>query len=354
MRWAVAILTSLPLVGAGCSLFTTRGHRGPPSDHFDGEVFYNPAARGETRGFFDLLAWLVDRDRGPWPDAPVETPAAAPPPERVDLGALRVTFINHATVLIQMDRLNILTDPVWSDVVGPVPGVGPSRVRPPGIRFEDLPTIDLVLISHNHYDHLDLPTLKRLQAAYAPRIAAGLGTARFLRRRGIRNARDFDWWQSHPVSRQVELTSVPVQHFSRRGLFDGNGTLWTGFVLSGPAGRVYFGGDTGYGPHFAAVGDRFGPLRIALLPIGAYRPRWFMAPVHIDPAQAVKAHQDLRAEQSLAIHFGTFRQADDGFEEPIRDLEAALSGAGLTKRDFWILAEGQGRNVPRTHDAGRR
>lgn len=337
-------MRALPLILlAGCTLYSTRPHQGAKSDHFDGEEFFNPELDA-SRGFFELLKWMLTRDRGEWPE-PFQVEPGPKPPEQVGRGELRVTFVNHATVLVQMDGVNVLTDPVWSDVVGPTSVTGVERVRPPGIRFEDLPPIDLVLISHNHYDHCDLPTLARLQERFAPRIAAGLGTAEFLRSNGIRNARDFDWWSSHPVTSDVVLTSVPVQHFSRRGLFDGNGMLWTGFVLSGPAGRVYFSGDTGYGPHFAEVGRRFGPIRLALLPIGAYRPRWFMSPVHIDPAEAVRAHRDLGARTSVGVHYGTFRQADDGFTEPIEDLKSAMAKAGLGDEDFLILPEGHGRAV---------
>jgi L-ascorbate metabolism protein UlaG (beta-lactamase superfamily) len=333
------------LLLAGCTLYSTRPYRGPKSDHFDGEEFFNPHLTGEdSRGFFDLLAWIFTRDRGEWPERFHAEPGPRPP-LRVGRGELRITFVNHATVLIQMDGINVLTDPVWSDVVGPTSFTGVERVRPPGIRFDDLPPIDLVLISHNHYDHCDLPTLSRLQERFAPRIAAGLGTASFLGAHGIRNARDFDWWSSVRVARDVVLTSVPVQHFSRRGVFDGDTMLWSGFVVEGPSGRVYFSGDTGYGPHFAQAAERLGPMRVALLPIGAYRPRWFMAPVHIDPEQAVKAHRDLRARTSVGIHFGTFRQADDGFTEPVEDLQKALLEAGLPEDDFIVLPEGLGRTA---------
>jgi L-ascorbate metabolism protein UlaG (beta-lactamase superfamily) len=332
------------LLLCSCSLFSTRGYQGPKSDHFDGEEFFNPdvGTSKENSGFFDFIGWMLTRDRGEWPD-PFHAEPGPKPPERVARGELRITFVNHATLLIQMDGLNILTDPIWSDVAGPTPATGVERFRPPGLRFEDLPPIDLVLISHNHYDHCDLPTLARLMERFTPRIAAGLGTSEFLRSHGIRNARDFDWWSSQTIAPGVRLTSVPVQHFSGRGLFDVDETLWTGFVISGPSGNVYFAGDTGYGPHFAEVGRRFGPIRVAVLPIGAYRPRWFMQEVHIDPSEAVKAHVDLRAKTSVGMHFGTFRQADDGFTEPVDDLKKARERAGLAEDDFIVLVEGEGR-----------
>ncbi len=334
------------VVLGGCSLYSTRPYRGPRTDHFDGEAFFNPRLTpDDSRGFFSLVKWLFTRERGEWPDH-LDVQPGPKPPERVGRGRLRVTFINHATVLIQMDGLNVLTDPVWSESVGPAGLPGVERVRPPGVRFEDLPPIDLILISHNHYDHCDLSTLHRLAERFHAKIAAGLGTANFLRANGIDHARDFDWWSAASVAPGVRLTAVPMQHFSGRGLFDRNTMLWTGFVLSGPSGRVLFAGDTGYGPHFAAIGRRLGPLRLALLPIGAYRPRWFMHPIHMDPAQAVKAHRELHARTSIAIHFGTFAQADDGFTEPVQELSKAVVEAGLRDGEFLVLPEGRGY-VPR-------
>lgn len=330
---------------SGCCLYSARGYRGPVSDHFDGEAFYNEGVEAPEGRFLRFLGWILNRDQGPWPEVEDVTPGP-PPPHRVGPGELRVTFVNHATVLVQMDGINVLTDPVWSEGVGPESLEVVRRVRPPGLRFEDLPPIDLVLLSHNHYDHMDLPTLRRLQAEHAPRIAAGLGSADILRRAGVRSAKDFDWWQSAKVSGTVRLTSVPVQHFSMRGVCDRDKVLWTGFVLEGPAGRVYFGGDTGYGPHFAEVGQRFGPMRLAVLPIGAYRPRWFMSHVHIDPAEALAAALDLRAATAVGMHFGTFKQADDGRDEPIADLHRALDEAGVSRERFWVLGFGEGRDVP--------
>ncbi len=332
---------------SGCCTFSSPGWHGPPTKNFDGAQFQNQTPV-EQRGPLSLFQWLWSRERGPWPDTFLEVPPGPPPVPRVAMGELRVTFINHATVLVQMDGLNILTDPVWSDGVGPPGFELQERIRPPGVRFEDLPKIDLVLISHNHYDHLDMPTLRKLYQRDRPKIAAGLGTAALLKQAGITHAKDLDWWQSARVNRFTRVTSVPVQHFSMRGLCDRNTTLWSGFVVSGPAGRVYFAGDTGMGPHFAQVGEAFGPIRLALLPIGAFRPRWFMHPVHIDPKDAVVAHQSLRATTSVGIHYGTFQMADDGFEEPAQTLIKERAAAGLGEEDFWILKEGEGKNVPPT------
>jgi L-ascorbate metabolism protein UlaG (beta-lactamase superfamily) len=344
-RWA-RLLAPLLLVGAGgCCLYSARGWRGPASEHFDGARFINPDAPTSRRGLLDFLHWRLTRVPEPWPDW-VEASPGPPPPRRVGPGELRVTFIGHATVLVQLDGLNVLTDPVWSDAVGPDGLAVVSRRRPPGLRFEDLPPIDLVLISHDHYDHLDMPTLLRLQRAFAPRFAAGLGTRDLLTRAGIAKARDFDWWDSARISERVRLIAVPAQHFSMRGICDRDAVLWTAFVLESPAGRVYFGGDTGYGPHFEAARRRLGPMRLALLPIGAYLPRDFMSLVHLDPWEAVAAHLDLGAEQSLGIHWGTFAQTDEGMYTPQRDLDAALREAGLDATRFFTLGFGEGRSLP--------
>ena len=309
--------------------------------HFDGRRFHNP--RQDVRGFRDFVKWMRTRQRGPWRDFE-ETPAGPPPPRRV--ADLRVTFVNHATLLVQTGDLNVLTDPVWSDRVSPVSWAGPRRRRPPGIRFADLPQIDLVLLSHNHYDHLDLPTLVRLESRDRPSVFCGLRVGDLLRKNGMRDVTELDWWDSAPARRGLSVTSTPVQHFSGRGLFDRNRTLWTGFVLSGGAGQVFFAGDTGYGPHFAEIRRRFGKTRLALLPIGAYKPVWFMGPVHMSPEQALAAHRDLEADTSVGIHYGTFELADDGQDEPRQEIERGLAQSPLTESRFWVLENGEGRDVP--------
>ena len=307
-------------------------YRGPLSDHFDGERFHNFGPGWQSEQSF--IKWMLTRDRGAWREW-TDAPFGPPPPRNVGDGELRITFINHATTLVQLDGVNILTDPIWSERTSPVGFAGPKRHRPPGIRFEDLPPIDLVLVSHNHYDHLDVPTLRRLTGA---RIITALGNGALMRRHGI-VAAELDWWESRDI-----VTAVPSQHFSARGLTDRNRNLWCGFVIGSQSGNVYFAGDTGWGTHFAEIGRRFQPMRLALLPIGAYRPRWFMKPAHIDPAEAVEAHHALKAQTSVAIHFGTFALGDDGEFEPVRDLESAIAANGNPR--FWILQHGEGRDVP--------
>jgi L-ascorbate metabolism protein UlaG (beta-lactamase superfamily) len=327
----------------GC-LFSAPAYNGPQTAHFDGDRFLNPDPT-ESKGFFDFLKWITNRDQGPWEGPPDSKPASSPP-RRVDMGELRVTFVNHATVLIQMDGLNILTDPIWSERGSPVTWAGPKRVRSPGLRFEDLPPIDFVLVSHNHYDHLDVPTLRRLSADHGPKVLSGLGNAKLMGNKDIGNAFDMDWWQRTRISESVRVTFVPAQHFSSRGLFDRNKSLWGGFVIEGSHHRVYFAGDTGFGSHFAQIRDAFGPIDLAMLPIGAYKPRWFMSPVHISPQEAVEVHQLLGAKHSMAIHFGTFPLGDDGEHEPVEELRQALEENGLTLNDFWVLEFGEGRNLP--------
>jgi L-ascorbate metabolism protein UlaG (beta-lactamase superfamily) len=331
-------------VAVGCALSAPR-FQGPESDHFDGKRFRNrEAVPTDHRG---LLHWLLHRERGPWEDW-VDAAPGPRPPERVADGALRVTFVNHSTVLVQMDGVNVLTDPVWSERVSPFSSIGPKRHRPPGIRFEDLPPLDAILVSHNHYDHMDLATLRRLASREpdAPPVFVGLGNAALLERERVPRARDLDWWQSAPLPGGVTVTAVPARHFSSRSPFDSDRTLWCGFVVSGASGSYYFAGDTGWGSHFEEIGRRFPGLRLAMLPIGAYRPRWFMAPVHIDPDQAVRAQTALGAATGLAIHWGTFAQADDGEREPVEDLAIALAARQEPRPRFLVLENGESAEVP--------
>ena len=342
------LLSFLALSGtgllAGCCVFSGPRYTGPTSDHFNGERFLNQSG-ARAQGFSAIFKWARTRKPGPWREQ-LDAPYGPPPPRRVGLGELRVTFVNHATTLLQFDGLNVLTDPIWSDRCSPLSFAGPKRFRPPGLRFEDLPPIDAVVLSHNHYDHMDLPTLKRLEAAWHPRFFTGMGNRALLEKAGLSRVAELDWWQALPLSPGVTVSSVPAQHFSNRGLCDQDATLWTGYVFTGPAGPIYFAGDTGYGPHFRQIRERFGPVRLALLPIGAYKPEWFMAPVHVSPAEAVRAHRDLQAQTSAAIHFGTFALGDDGQEEPPRALAEALSQSGPDTSPFWVLGFGEGRDVP--------
>jgi len=334
---AITIGAAISVAAIEKIFFASPRWRGPVTDHFDGRRFHNRERGWQSGGSF--LKWKVSRQPGEWAEYR-DDGFGPPPPERVESGRLRVTFINHSTTLIQMDGVNILTDPVWSERVSPVSFAGPRRHRAPGIRFEDLPPIDLVLVSHNHYDHCDMATLRALQRP----VITPLGNAALLRRHGIRDAVDLDWWETTRPASGIETTVVPARHFSARSLSDRNRNLWGGFVVSGPSGNVYFAGDTGWGEHFAEIGRRFAPIRMALLPIGSYLPRWFMQPAHIDPAQAVDAHLALGARTSVAIHFGTFALGDDGEYDPLRDLHDALAEKG--NPPFLVLDQGEGRDLP--------
>ncbi|MGH9401569.1 MAG: MBL fold metallo-hydrolase [Terriglobia bacterium] len=317
---------------------------GPRSDHFDGKRFFNSGLL-EPRGFRDFLRWRLTSERGRWQNH-TEASFGPPPPRIIEGDNLRVTFINHSTTLIQTEGLNILTDPVWSKRAGPVSWLGPERHRPPGLRFEDLPRIDFVLLSHNHYDHLDLPTLRRLAKTHAPLFVAPLGVRALIESKRLGRAIELDWWNAYSLSSSLRVNAVPARHFSMRGLRDRNNTLWCGYVLEAAAGSIYFAGDTGYGPHFEQIARKFAPVRLALLPIGAYRPAWFMSPVHISPEQAVQAAQVMGAKTSMGIHFGTFALADDGECEPVESLREALQRTpGMASR-FWALQGGEGRDVP--------
>jgi L-ascorbate metabolism protein UlaG (beta-lactamase superfamily) len=286
-------------------------------------------------GFGALLKWLMTREEGPWEEWREITPAR--PPRRV--AGLRVTLVNHATLLIQTENVNILTDPIWSERCSPVSFAGPKRHHAPGIRFEDLPPIDVVILSHNHYDHMDVPTLQRLSREHKPRIFAGLGNGAFLRAQNIEKVTELDWWDAAPIADGVRVNAVPAQHFSSRGLADRDANLWCGYVVETTDGPIFFAGDTGWGSHFEKVKERFGAMRLALLPIGAFRPEWFMCAVHISPKDAVRAAHALEARLSIPMHYGTFHLGDDGQDEPVEVLRRELANAPGVK--FQVLAPGE-------------
>ncbi len=247
-----------------------------------------------------------------------------------------------------MDGFNILTDPIWSERCSPVSWAGPKRYTGPGIRFEDLPPIDVVLVSHNHYDHLDLPTLKRLAEKGVPRAIVPLGNLDLIRGTVIPHVDELDWWQSVRLSPDVTVTLVPAQHFSSRTLWDRNKTLWGGFVVSGPSGNLFHAGDTGYGPHFQEIARRFPAIRAALLPIAPFRPRQANEPiherysiVHMGPAEAIQAHLDLGAQLSIAAHFQVFQLGADGFGDAVNELATTLQEHDLRPETFITPIHGQ-------------
>jgi len=316
--------------------------------HFDGRRFRNLVPR--RNGFLAVLRWMFSRQPGRW-YKPSDIRPGAPPPRSSE--QLRVTFINHTTFLLQLNGINILTDPIWSERASPLSWAGPRRFRPPGIRFDDLPPIDLVLLSHDHYDHMDMPTLRRLQMRFGPTIYAGLKNAALLERHGVGRVVELDWWQEATARHDLWITAVPAQHFSGRGFLDRDRRLWCGYVLRTEETCIYFAGDTGAGPHFAQVAQAFPRIDLAMLPIGAYRPEWFMGEVHMTPAQAVEAHLRLGARVSIASHFGTFPLADDGMDEPLQSLDEARRLKSLPESEFRVLGFGEGWELPQQIELAR-
>ncbi|HLS27205.1 MAG TPA: MBL fold metallo-hydrolase [Opitutales bacterium] len=315
--------------------------------HHTSRGFQNlyPHARHNFRDFFRWQLRLGEKD-------PLLVPPHKVPrryvPTRVtpDLGALRnpdpdrlqVTWIGHTTFLIQANGLNILTDPIFSDRCSPVQFVGPRRKAAPGLQFSQLPPIDAVVISHDHYDHLDNYSIQIL--GDTPRYFFPLGISRWFQRRGLTNFEEKDWGESVEFE-GMRLHCLPAQHFSGRTLFDRNRTLWCSWMLEIGDKKVYFLGDTGYAPFFEEVGEQFGAVDCALIPIGAYRPRWYMQPVHVDAREAVQIHKDIRSQFSIASHWGTFALAEEPPAEPPIYLRRALVDEGLETDEFQAVRFGE-------------
>jgi L-ascorbate metabolism protein UlaG (beta-lactamase superfamily) len=305
------------------------------SDHFDGRRFCNPnGANGQP---FWKVPRLLLTPRIPWPSEVSVEPRRPPNPGPDEVV---VTFVGHSSFLIQAAAANVLIDPVFSRRVSPFSFAGPRRARAPGVRFDDLPPISLVLLSHNHYDHCDLATLQLLERRFHPPAVTPLGNVRLLRSAGFRQVEELDWWETASAA-PFPVTVTPAQHFSARGPFDRNRALWGGFLIETGGRRILHAGDSGYGPHFREIGARLGPIDLALLPIGAYEPRWFMKDIHMNPAEAVQAHLDLAARQSIAMHFGTFQLTPEGIDEPVRNLSKALRERSVPAERFRAVEVGE-------------
>jgi L-ascorbate metabolism protein UlaG (beta-lactamase superfamily) len=336
-----AAVSALVAGGATARAKTRRYYEGPVSDHFDGTYFVDPEGM-PPKSLPDLAKWWLSGGRSRWPDR-APSGYIDMPPQRVTRG-LRLCYVGHASLLVQTAGLNILIDPVWSERASPVGFLGPKRVNDPGIAFAALPPIDAVLVSHNHYDHLDAATLSALAAAHRPRVVTPLGNDTIMREHDAAIAAEaHDWHDVVDLGSGVTVTLVPLRHWSARGVLDRNKALWTGFVITTPAGRIYHVADSGYGDgrHFRAAQERYGPFRLAVLPIGAYEPRWFMHDQHMNPEEAVKAFFDCGAELALAHHHGTFHLTDEAIDAPERALVAARAAVEIPPERFRVLKPGQ-------------
>jgi len=313
----------------------TAGAFTPSSDHFDGTRFFNPTrANGQP---VTAVPRMLAQPRTPWPshmDVVLQKPAP------LDNATAVVTFIGHSTFLIQTRFGNVLTDPVYSERASPVQFAGPRRVRTPAVAFDDLPPIAMVLLSHNHYDHCDLTTLRKIRKRWQPIVATPLGNRRLLRSAGFREIEELDWWD-RTLRTPMPVTLTPAQHFSARTPFDRNRALWGGFVLDLDGQRVLFAGDSGYAPHFREIRARLGPMALSLIPIGAYEPRWFMRDIHMNPDEAARAHLDLESARSIGMHFGTFQLTLEAIDEPITALAAARAEHGIADNAFVAPAFGE-------------
>lgn len=321
---------------------------GPASDHFDGTRFFNPDGV-EPGGFRDLMKWQFNGQRARWPKRITSPHAPAKPVRRVEGQDLRVTMIGHACLLIQVAGLNILTDPVWSERASPVSFAGPKRVVAPGVAFDDLPPIDIVIVTHNHFDHLDLLTLARLHEEHGPHIVTPLGNDTIIHR-AIPEAKisDMDWGDRLDYWDDLTIHAEPCHHWSARGTRDRRMALWAAFVMSTPAGKIYHVGDTGFhaGINYRAAAAKHGAFRLANLPFGAYEPRWFMQGQHQNPDEAVQGLKLCGAAYASGHHFGTFQLTDEAIDTPVEHLRAALDAHGVEHHRFRPLLAGEVFDVP--------
>ncbi|WP_083649681.1 MBL fold metallo-hydrolase [Salaquimonas pukyongi] len=318
-------------------------YRGPVSDHFDGKRFYNEG--GTPPGTFkDLVRWKLQGERTKWParyDSPFERDV---PPQRVAADTARVTHVGHASFLIQTNGLNFLTDPVWAERASPLGFAGPKRVNPPGIDFDALPPIDAVLLTHSHYDHMDLPTLAELVEKHDPLIITPLGNDAIIQKT-VPEARTAtgDWSDTARLSNDTVVHFEPCHHWGARGLRDVQMTLWCAFSLETPGLKIHHVGDTAFhkGAHFRAAAQKHGGFDLAILPIGAYEPRWFMKAQHINPQEAVEGFRLLGAKRAIGHHWGTFQLTDEPVSEPKEKLAEALAEAGIQADRFEAAHPGQ-------------
>lgn len=325
---------------------TTKNHPSN-SDHFDGKRFFNPE-HPQVQTLWDGLKLFSSSKSAKWPERVANHPKFKLDHD-LSQDDVAVTFVNHATLLIQAQGYNILTDPVWSERVSPFRFIGPKRVRKPGISLGELPKIDLILVSHNHYDHMDIDTLKILIQRDQPHIFVPIGDKKRIEKLGAKLVISMDWWDETHLDTKLKIIFTPTQHFSSRGLFDRNKSLWGSFVIQLLDKKIYFGGDAGYSNFYQQIYQRLGHMDLAFLPIGAYEPRWFMKSVHMNPADAVQAHLDLHSKQSIAIHFNTFQLTAEAIDQPEKDLMQALMQQQIDAASFLVIKEGQTQHFSLNH-----
>lgn len=365
----VVISSAFFFLLTGCS--TVNEDYNPAKKHHRPDGFQNNYTEATDKSRMDLLRWQWERARAGLPKPPEKpTPVVAPDMKFVsaNLGATQepaITWIGHATMLVQMGGLNILTDPHFSQRAAPVQFAGPKRYQPPGIALKDLPRIDVVLLSHNHYDHLDTASVKALnsQSGGAPLFIVPLGVKKWFAAEGITNVQQMDWWDKQTIKTaagQVEVHFTPVQHWSARSLGDRRATLWGAFAVFAPDFHFYFGGDTGYSQDFIDTQKHFaeqqtdakgGGFDMALIAVGAYEPRWFMKEQHVNPEEAVQIHLDLKAKRSVGVHWGTFDLTDESLDQPPKDLAAARAAKKLHQEAFDVMAIGQTLKLPKRKPA---
>jgi N-acyl-phosphatidylethanolamine-hydrolysing phospholipase D len=320
-----------------------------PAHHDLRGGYRNPWPSSPAHGFGSFLKWILTRKRRPTGPDILRSVVPNSAISRLDDHALSVTWIGHSTFLIRSAGISVLTDPIWSERASPVPFAGPRRHTPPGVPLEELPPVNAVFISHDHYDHLDDATTRFLIDRYPlAKWITPLGVSAFFRKRGARDVIELDWWESYSFG-EISAFCTPARHFSGRYPWNRNATLWSGWVIGLGDRRVFFAGDTAFHPDFADIAGRFGPLDAAILPIGAYDPRWFMQAVHMNPEEAVAAWSGIAETAGndecvfIPSHWGTFRLTDEPLDEPPRRLRNLWSRAGFSPERLWLLAPGETR-----------
>lgn len=334
-------MKNLPFILIAVFLFTSCTSRKMYSDSEqyspEDDKFIDSNFPNSEKSLWSLIKWGLFSTRETWPkwiDIKPQPKLITPSKNQVN-----ITLINHSTFFLQFEDMNILTDPIWSERTSPVQWAGPKRVHKPGLNMDELNKVDVVIISHNHYDHLDTASLEKLEALYSPLFIVPLGDKELLTSLGIEKVVELDWWEELDFN-ENKITFTPNQHWSKRGLFDHNKSLWGGYVISVKGKQVYFAGDTGYTKYFKDIFTKFGAMELSLLPIGAYEPRWFMQAFHMDPEEAIWAHKDLQSKKSIGTHYGTFQLTNEARKDPQRKLKMYMPSNGLKPEDFITIEPG--------------